>query len=127
MSSRINNVVRVPTSIQGNFFKYWVDFLNPYHKLTEKESEVFASFLQERYNLSKKVSDPAILDKLSLDIDVKDKIKEKFGITSTHLQVLISKFKKAGVIKDNKIHPKFIPNVKEEKGTFQLLFLFELM
>ena len=36
----------------------------------------------------------------------------------------MGKLRKNNVIIDNKINPKFIPNVKEENGNFKLLLLF---
>ena len=36
----------------------------------------------------------------------------------------MSKLRKAKIVLDNKINPRFIPNVKEENGNFKLLLLF---
>jgi hypothetical protein len=36
----------------------------------------------------------------------------------------MSKLRKSKIIVDNKINPRFIPNVKEENGNFKLLLLF---
>ena len=80
---KANNIVRIPTSLNGKFFRYWFEFLEPFHKLTDREIDVITSFVKQRYELSK-------------------------------------------VIIDGKINPRFIPNIDEETGTFQLLLLFEL-
>jgi hypothetical protein len=37
MSMNTNvNVVRIPATVESNFFKYWFEFLKPYHKLRKK-------------------------------------------------------------------------------------------
>ena len=54
---KANNVVRIPTSLQENFFKYWFLFLKPFHNLTNREIDVIASFAKNRYELSKFIKD----------------------------------------------------------------------
>ena len=58
--------------------------------------------------------------------DTKRKVREECNITHPHFQVIMGKLRKNKVIVDGKINPRFIPNVNEETGTFQLLLLFEL-
>lgn len=94
MNSRVNNIVRIPTSLQGRFFRYWVDFLHPYHKLTNRESEVITALLKERYNLSKKVSDPEILDTILMSDDIQRKVREECGMSRSHFQVIMGKLKR---------------------------------
>nr|DAY45787.1 MAG TPA: hypothetical protein [Crassvirales sp.] len=124
--TKANNIVRIPTSLSGKFFRFWFEFLSPFHNLTSREIDVISTFLKERYNLSKVISDPDILDKVLMGEDIKRKIREECNITTPHFQVIMSKLKKRKVIVDGKINPRFIPNIEEEKGYFQLLLLFEL-
>ena len=63
-SSDLNNLIKVPVSLQKNFFKYWVEFLRPIHHLTPVEMQILACLLRERYFLSKKLSDDASLDNI---------------------------------------------------------------
>lgn len=126
MESRIDNVIRIPTSLQGRFFRYWIDFLQPFHHLTSRESDVITAFLKARYDLSKKISDEEILDRVVMSDEVKTKIREECGISLPHFQVIIGKLKKTGIIENNKINSKFIPNIRNEGGTFKLLLLFDL-
>ena len=121
-----NNIIRMPCSLSNNFFRYWFMFLEPYHKLTDREIDVITSFVKHRYELSKVIKDNDILDKVTMSEDTKKKVREECNITLPHFQVIMGKLRKNKVIIDGKINPKFIPNIKEETGTFQLLFLFEL-
>lgn len=126
MNKKANNVVRIPTSLNSKFFKYWFEFLKPFHKLTDREIDVIASFTKQRYELSKVIKDADILDKVTMSEDTKKKVREECNITLPHFQVIMGKLRKNGVIEDGRINPKFIPNIDEETGNFQLLLLFEL-
>ena len=121
-----NNIVRVPCSLDKSFFRYWFMFLQPFHKLTDREIDVITSFVKQRYELSKVIKDSEILDKVTMSEDTKKKVREECNITLPHFQVIMGKLRKNKVIIDGKINPRFIPNISEENGTFQLLLLFEL-
>lgn len=123
---RPNNIVRVPCSLSKNFFRYWFMFLEPFHKLTDREIDVITSFVKQRYELSKVIKDNDILDKVTMSEDTKRKVREECNITLPHFQVIMGKLRKNKVIVDGKINSRFIPNIDEETDTFQLLLLFEL-
>lgn len=126
MNRKANNIVRIPTSLNGKFFRYWFEFLQPFHKLTEREIDVITSFVKQRYELSKVITDDEILDRVTMSEDTKRKVREECGITLPHFQVIMGKLRKSKVIIDNKINPRFIPNVDSESNNFQLLLLFDL-
>ena len=121
-----NNVVQVNATLNLDFFKKWFIFLKPFHGLTDRETDIIACFAKERYELSKIISDEGYLDKAVMNEDTKKKVREECGITLPHFQVIMGKLRKNKVIVDGKINPRFIPNIDEETGTFQLLLLFEL-
>ena len=127
--NRPNNVISVRASLSSeanSFFRYWVEFLKPLHHLTDREMDVAVAFLKKRYELSKDILDPIKLDKYLMNEDTKAEIREECGISPAHFQVIMGKLRKSGIIKDGNIFPLFIPNVKEDNGTFQLLLYFQL-
>lgn len=126
MSKKPNNIVRIPCSLDSSFFRYWFMFLKPFHNLTDREIDVITAFVKHRYELSKVIKDTSILDKVTMNEDTRKKVREECGMTLAHFQVILGKLKKNKVIVDNKINPRFLPNIVEEDGTFQLLLLFEL-
>ena len=121
-----NNIVRIPCSLDTNFFKLWLKFLKPFHNLANREIDVMAELLKHRYNLSKVITDPEILEKVTLGEDTKKKIREDCGMTVQHFQFLLRGLKNSKMIIDNKINPKFIPNITKENGYFQLMLLFDI-
>ena len=121
----VDSVVRIPCKLDYSFFKMWFMFLQPFHHLTEREMEVATSFVKQRYELSKVVSDNTILDKLVMNEDTKKKVREECNITLPHFQVIMGKLRKNNIITDGKLNPRYIPRVVEENGSFKLMLLFD--
>ena len=121
-----NNIVTVPTTLDTDFFKWWCVFLRPFINLTNREIDVIASFLKQRWELSKVISDPIILDAMVMNDDTKKKVIDECNITLQHFYVVMSNLRKNKVITGNSINPRLIPNIRQDdNGTFQLLILFK--
>lgn len=123
---KVNNVIRIPTSLQGKFFRYWFMFLEPIHKLTSREIDVITSFVKQRYELSKVIKDDDVLDKVTMSDDVRRKVREECNMTLPYFQGIMAKLKKNKIIVNGRINRRFIPNIKDNDGVFQLLLYFEL-
>lgn len=124
--SKPNNIVTVPTAEGVEFFKWWCVFLRPFINLTNREIDVVANFLKQRWELSKSISDPAILDTMVMSEITKNKVIEDCNITQQHFYVVMSNLRKNNVIVNNTINPRLIPNIrKDDNGCFQLLILFK--
>lgn len=121
-----NNIVTVPTSLDTSFFKWWCVFLRPFVRLTDREIDVMSSFLKQRYELSKHINDPALLDTMVMSENTRKKVMEECNITLQHFYVVMSNLRKNKVITDNIINPRLIPNIRQDdNGYFQLLVLFK--
>ena len=120
-----NNAFNVPVTGTLDFFKWWCVFLRPFIPLTERETDVVASLLKQRWELFKlkDIKDQSVLDALTMSSATLDKVVEECKITKQHFYVVMSSLKKKGVINGH-INPKLIPNMKEE-GTFKLTILFK--
>lgn len=81
---KINNVITIPTSTKGKFFRYWFEFLRPFHKLTDREIDVISSFVKYRYELSKVIRDQEVLNKVTMSEDTKRKVREDCNISQAH-------------------------------------------
>ena len=122
--SDLNNFIPVPVSLQS-FFKYWVEFLRPIHHLSPAEMQILSCLLRERYFLSKKVNDDAILDNIVFSTEIRRKILAECEISNVFLSTKLGKFRKEGIIENGRINPRLIPNLKEETGNFKLLLFFK--
>jgi hypothetical protein len=123
---RPNNMFTIPFGSEKEFFKWWCTFLKPFVKLTAREIDVMSSFLKMRYDLSKKISDPAILDSHLMNDDTKKMVMEECHITLKHFYVIMNSLRKKKIIVNNVIEPLLVPNTKNmERGIFPLLILFK--
>lgn len=125
MAKQVDSIVRIPCKVDGKFFRYWFEFLQPFHNLTEREMDVITSFVKQRYELSKVIKDNEILDKVTMSEDTKKKVREECDISLPHFQVIMGKLRRNKVIIDGKINPRYIPSVDEENGSFKMMLLFD--
>ena len=109
------------------FFKYWFEFLKPFHNLTNREIEVISSFVKHRYKLSLNITSEELLNKVLMSEETKKSVREDCGITSSHFQVIMSKLREKKIIIDDKINPKFIPNITKDEGNFKFMLLFDFI
>lgn len=119
-----DNIVVVNTTQEGLFSK-WLEILTPYHHLTEKERQVASALLYRRFQLEKSIVDNDLLDKISLNNDTKEEIRESLGISKQHFMVILSTLKSKKFIEEDRINPRFIPNIGEG-NKFMLLFFFNI-
>lgn len=126
MKGKVDSVIKIPTTLD-DFFRYWFEFLKPFHQLTGREIDVATALVKQRYKLSKVITDNNILDKVVMSEDTRKLVREECKLSLPHFQVIMGKLKKHKVIINSRINPKFIPNVIEENGNFQLLLLFDFI
>ena len=119
------NIKRIHTS-KRSIFRYWLEFLRPYHKLRTKEIEALALMLYYRYELSREIGSKDIVDIVLFSTETRIKIRKDLGDMGQKVfNNLLTSLRKKGVItKDNKINPVLIPMMTEEG--FKLVFNFEV-
>ena len=122
---QIKSNSKLEMSPDGDFFRVWVAFLEPIHNLTKKEMDVLALYLKERYELSKRITDNDTIDRVLMSYDTRRLICEKCGIKCKHLNVILSKFRKNGVIKDGKLHLLLMPIFNKEGAGLMIYFDFK--
>lgn len=125
MAKQVDSIVRIPCKVDGKFFRYWFEFLQPFHNLTDRETDIITAFVKKRYELSKVIKDDEILDKVTMSDDVKREIRDECNVSLPHFQVIMGKLRKNKVIVDGKINPRYIPSLKEEDGSFKMMLLFD--
>ena len=127
----VNNFIKIQSnrkldmSPDGDFFRAWVEFFKPVHKLTNREMDVLAEFLKVRYNLSKEIINSDRLDRVLMSEETKREIRRTCGIKTKHFQIIMSKFRKNGVIRDGKIHLNLIPTITDEGVGLMVHFSFK--
>ena len=119
------NIKRIHTD-RRSIFRYWLEFLKPYHKLRQKVIEALSLMLYYRYELAKEVQNKDLVDRLLFSTETRSKIRGDLNSMSQKVfnNLLTSLRKKKVLTKDNKINPRLIPNMTEDG--FTLVFDFEI-
>jgi hypothetical protein len=119
------NIKRIHTD-KKSIFRFWLEFLKPYHKLCNREVEALSIMLYYRYELSREIPNIEMVDMILFSTETRGKIREELSNMSQKVfNNLLTSLRKKGVLtKDNKIHHNLIPNMTEDG--FKLIFNFEV-
>jgi len=120
----VDSGIRIPCKDTLDFYEKWFQILKPIHKLNATEIRVLSTFCKFREELGRDIKDSELLDEYLFSVETKAKIREECGLSASGFQVSMHKLRRAGVIADNKINPKLIPNIKDNTG-YRLLLWFD--
>jgi len=122
-----DGMVIIPTT-NSNFIRTWLEVMRPFHRLTAREMDFAAAFLEKRYEIASNIADPdknqAMIDRLLFDDDTKEAVRERVGLTKSHMQVIMHKMKSSGLIGDRKFNMNYVPNWTPGKP-FRLVMVFK--
>ncbi len=110
-----------------NFFFRYIEFLKPFHNLTNQEQKVLALFLYYHYKLSKEITNNKVLWKEVFDYDTKQLILDELEIVDSGLQNILTSLRKKKVIIDKQISKNYIPDIVDNPKNFVLTFNFNLI
>lgn len=122
-----SNVARIPSNLEKSrvFFRHWIEFLRPLHRLTSTEMDVVAAFLSARYELSKSIKDEELLDQVVMSNEIRKQIREELKITTSYFLVIMTSLRKCKVFVAGKLNRKYIPNIEEGSDEYRLILLFD--
>ena len=118
-----NNVIYLKCS-GTSFYRMWIEFLAPFHKLTAREREVAARIIAQYFKLKESVPDPEMLKEVMWSHTSRKDMRESLGMTQAHFQMILAKLRTSGVLVDGDINPKYIPHV-DENPRFMLGVVFD--
>lgn len=105
------NVLKIKSKDKDDLFLNWFYILKPIHNLSKKECILASKLYKYRYELKEVILDSEILDNTILSEQYRKKIIEEMGITIIHLQVLLTSLRKKNIIIENRLNPKFVPQI----------------
>lgn len=118
-------IAKIDTNLR-NFFYHWINFTTPFHNLGKTEKKVLAEFLYYRYLLLQEVNTKDLLEKLLFDPDTKEKICNHIGIPKSRIHLIISQFRKEGIMTGKTINKRFVPDLTVKDKEFVLAFKFSI-
>jgi len=119
-----NNVFFIPCT-ETSFYRAWIEFLAPYHKLTARERDVAARILMQYFKFRDSVDDPAVLRDLLWSKTSRKDLMRSLKISQAHFQIILNKLKSAGFLLEWDINPRFIPHKVADESRFMLQVVFD--
>ena len=119
-----NNVIYLKCS-EDSFYRMWIEFLTPFHKLTAREKDVAARVLLQYFKFKDNVPDPEVLRDLLWSRKSRKDIMDSLGMSQAHFQMVLAKLKAAGFIIDEDINPKYIPHKVQDDSRFMLQIVYD--
>lgn len=123
--SNNEKVANINTNIKS-FFRRWVQFTEPFHKLNNRQQQVLSLLLYYHYILKQEITNNKILWKEVFDYDTKVKIYSELEIHTTGLENILTQLRKKNVIMDNQISPVYIPDLDKNSKTFTIKYNFRI-
>jgi hypothetical protein len=117
------NIANIKTTTDG-LFEYWVALTQPLHKLTDAEAAIFVAFIKKRHLFATNIKDDGVVDKLLFSTETRKEIMDDLGYKMGTFQNYLTSMRAKGVINENKINKKLIPNFEEGSNNFKLIFNF---
>lgn len=118
-----NNLIYLKCS-GDSFYRAWIEFLTPYHKLAARERDVAARILAQYFKLKDNVPDPEVLRDVLWSRKSRKDMMESLKMSQAHFQMVIGKLKKAEFLIGEDINPRYIPH-KTEEPRFMLQVVYD--
>lgn len=93
------------------FYRVWLEFLTPYHKMSAREKDVAARILLQYFTLKNRVQDPSLLQELLFSAPSKNDMRESLGMSKAHFQMKLAALREARfLLEHDEINPKYLPH-----------------
>lgn len=96
------------------FFRTWLVWLRPLHRLTEKEMDIAALMLEGMQFLSSRVKDEKKRGRIVTSLESRKRMSDMIGMSDQYFGMLISGLKKKGFIQGDGINPQYIPRIEPD-------------
>ena len=119
-----NNVIYLKCT-EDSFYRMWIEFLTPFHKLTARERDVAARIIAQYFRLKDSVPDPEVLKDVLWSKKSRRDMMTSLGMSQAHFQMVLAKLKSSQVIINGDINPKYIPHKLPEDPRFMLQIIYD--
>jgi len=118
----MNNNVQHIKATEEQFFKLWINMLQPFLKLRKQEVDMLAKMLYYRYKISCNVIDKTTVDSILFSEENRRKMREelKYEIYTFNNNLVILRKKK--LVNGKSINLAIVPNVKKDFKEFNFTY-----
>jgi len=87
---------------------------------------ILACILKKRHELSKIITDDAMVDKFLFSRDVREQVMDENNIKRAAFQQTLSELRKAGIIDDDRLNKKIVPPLDNKNKRFDFMVTFNI-
>lgn len=109
---------------EESFYRMWIEFLAPFHKLTSRERDVAARIIQQYFMLRERVKDPVLLKELLWSQQSRKDMRDSLGMSRENFQMVLKSLREANVLVDGDLNKAYIPN-KGSEPRFAMCVLYD--
>lgn len=110
---------------RDSFFKVWVVFMRPYHRLAPREGDVFATIIAQYFKLKAVCESPSILRALLWSSTSRTDMRKALGMSQPHFQLILKKLRDCGALIGQDINPRYLPHISPDSNSFELRVIFD--
>lgn len=118
-----NNLIYLKCT-EDSFYRLWIEFLAPFHKLTTRERDVAARIIYQYFRLKEEIADPEVLRDVMWSQKSRRDMRESLGMSPAHFQMVLARLRAAEILVDGDINPRFIPH-KSDDPRFVLQVIYD--
>ena len=107
-----------------SFYRLWIEFLSPFHKLTAREKDVAARIIVQYFLLKERIPDPEMLKEVLWSQTSRKDMRESLKMSPAHFQMILAKLREAEVLVNGDLNPKYIPHLGSDPR-FMLSIVFD--
>lgn len=127
MEGRPNNVILLRCGGES-FYRMWMEFLTPFHRMAGREKDVAARLLSQWDRLKAGCGgDEGVALQLLWTNASRADMRATLGMSPSHFTLVLTKLRRAGFIdaRSGRINPRFMPHVEPGEGRFELRIVFD--
>lgn len=112
---------------EEQFFKLWLNMLQPFLKLRQQEIDLMAKLLYHRYIISESTSDKSMIDFFLFSSDNRKKMRQelKFEIYTFNNNLAI--LRKKNLILGKSINKQIVPSVEKPFENFKFTYSIDIV
>ena len=122
----MNNNVQHIKATEEQFFKLWINMIQPFLKLRKQEVDMLAKILYYRYKISCNVTDKSAIDKLLFSEDNRKKMREELGYEAYTFNNNLVVLRKKKLINGKSVNLSIVPNVEEDFQSFNFTYAISI-
>lgn len=123
---RNGKIANIPIKRKELFGK-WLELTKPFHNLPNHHCSTLALLLYYYDKYKNELGNEDVAWKMVFDLSTKMMIKKELGIKDGSFQNLLSSLRAKGIIENNKVVTRYIPNVEKGAEVFKIVFNFKLI